>query len=222
MGCSLTPSSRYHCIQSYSIISSTVTLPPPKYISMAGKQDSTAKAIETNKWNPHSLCPEKHHCWSFHTYSVCVYGCVSDCTFLTLRYLAFPRRISVLTFYNGKSMCKAETLVEWYTCTHHPTCISLWSFFLHVWSHPLPPSLLFQIPCILHVSLKERYKLYLTCLVVILFTVVDVFVRHIVLNLFHFCKRIDLYLSLSLSLIICSPFRKRYAFCSYTYLMSRP
>ena len=79
---------------------------------MAGKQDSTAKAIETNKWNPHSLCPEKHHCWSFHTYSVCVYGHASDCTFLTLRYLAFPRRISVLTFYNGKSMCKAETLVE--------------------------------------------------------------------------------------------------------------
>ena len=53
MGCSLTPSSRHHCIQSYSIISRTVTLPPPKYISMAGKQDSTAKAIETNKWNPH-------------------------------------------------------------------------------------------------------------------------------------------------------------------------
>ena len=120
MGCSLTPSSRHHCIQSYSIISSTVTLPPPKYISMAGKQDSTAKAIETNKWNPHSLCPEKHHCWSFHTYSVCVYGCVSDCTFLTLRYLAFPRRISVLTFYNGKSMCKAETLVEWYTMYPSP------------------------------------------------------------------------------------------------------
>ena len=86
----------------------------------------------------------------------------------------------------------------------------------------IPGIILPHSPCILHVSLKEMYKVYLICLVLILFTVVDVFVRHIVLNLFHFCKRIDLYLSLSLSLIICSPFRKRYAFCSYTYLMSRP
>ena len=189
MGCSSPPSSRYHCIQSFSIFSSTVTLPPPKYISMAGKQDSTTKAIETNKWNPHSLCPEKHHSLSFHTYSVCVYGCVSDCTFLTLRYLAFPRRISVLTFYYWQSMYKADRLVEWYTMypspNHCQRVVFLPSCLLPPTS-PIPVIFRFQALCyhilILHISLKEMYKVYLTCLVVILFTVVDVFVRHIVFH----------------------------------------
>ena len=90
---------------------------------------------------------------------------------------------------------------------------------------PIPVIFRFQALCyhilILHISLKERYKVYLTCLVVILFTVADVFIRHIV---FHYITYFisATCLSLSLSLIICSAFRKRYAFCSYTYLMSRP
>ena len=41
------------------------------------------QSYRNKKWYPHSLCPEKHHCWSFHTYSVHVYGHVGDCTFLT-------------------------------------------------------------------------------------------------------------------------------------------
>ena len=85
----------------------------------------------------------------------------------------------------------------------------------------IPGIILPHSPCILHVSLKEMYKVYLICLVLILFTVVDVFVRYIV---FHYTTYFisATCLSLSLSLIICSAFRKRYAFCSYTYLMSRP
>ena len=56
--------------------------------------------------------PEKHHCWSFHTYSVRVYERVSDCTFFnSLRYLAFPQHILVLTFYYRQSVYKADRLV---------------------------------------------------------------------------------------------------------------
>ena len=141
---------------------------------------------------PTSFCPEKHHCWSFHTYSVRVYGCVSDCTFLTLRYLAFPQCISVLTFYYGKSMYKADRLVEWYTMypspNHCQRAVILPSCLIPPTSrHPcyvqIPGIILPHSPCILHVSLKEMYKVYLICLVLILFTVVDVFVRYIV---FHY------------------------------------
>ena len=158
----------------------------------------------------------------------CVYGRVSDCTFLTLRYLAFPQCISVLTFYYGKSMYKADRLVEWYTMypspNHCQRVVFLPSCLLPPTS-PIPVIFRFQALCyhilILHISLKERYKVYLTCLVVILFTVADVFIRHIVCHYITYFISATC-LSLSLSLIICSAFRKRYAFCSYTYLMSRP
>ena len=196
---------------------------------MAGKQDSTAKAIETNKWNPHSLCPEKHHSLSFHTYSVCVYGCVSDCTFLTLRYLAFPQHILVLTFYYGHCMYKADILVEWYTMYPSPNhchqVVILPSCLMPPTSrHPcyfqIPGIILPHSTCILHVSLKDMYKVCLTCLVLILFTVVYVFIRHIV---FHYTTYFisATCLSLSLSLIICCAFRKLYGSSSNRYLISR-
>ena len=65
------------------------------------------------------------------------------------------------------------------------------------------------------------YKVYLICLVVILFTLVNVFIRHIVFPYITYFICVTS-LSLFLSLIICFAFKKLSVFCSNRYLISRP
>ena len=68
---------------------------------------------------------------------------------------------------------------------------------------------------------KREDKVYLTCLVVILFTVVDVFTGHIVFHyITYFISATSV--SFSLSYIISFAFRKLYVFCSNRYLLSIP
>ena len=94
------------------------------------------------------------------------------------------------------------------------TC-GLSSFMSNPTHSPIPGIFRFQALfyhiLILHIALKEMYKVYLICLVVILFTLVNVFIRHIGFPYITYFISATC-LSLSLSLIICSAFRKLYVF----------
>ena len=96
------------------------------------------------------------------------------------------------------------------TCGHSSS-MSNPTHFPHPCYFQIPGIILSHFTCILHVALKEMYKVYLTCLVVILFTIVDVFIRNIVFPYITYFISATC-LSLSLSLIICSAFRKLYVF----------
>lgn len=131
-------------------------------------------------------------------------------------------------YYGGPSMYKADILVEWYTMypslNHCQRVVILPSRLIPPTSrHPcyfqIPGIILPHSPCILHVSLKDMYKVCLTCLVLILFTVVDVFVRYIVHYITYFICVTCLPLSPLTYYVL---HLEASCFCSNSYLISRP